>query len=266
MRLLSFIPISAAGMAIIFSTAVLAADAETLPGSGTAKRAAASQCLNNLRAFDKMLAKTGFGVLPPAGYGASAPAGYYGWGIETPRHKIRSLREAAYVYALSDDEQSCEMILSSMQKIYEDHQKRLAGQKGDDLDTRRQWRRAHLSTAKPVAQMDHLMRADVFIGSELRNLKDEKLGEIKDLVLNPEKQDILYVLVSRGGFLGLGEKLVAVRWSDLRATEDHELYVLDAQAKALDDAPKVGRGNFEKTADADWRRSLSEYWDRVLKR
>lgn len=49
------------------------------------------------------------------------------------------------------------------------------------------------------------------------------------------KRDILYVLASHGGFLGLGDKLVAVRWIDLRATEDRQMYVLDV-------APKVPGG------------------------
>ncbi|MCF8706957.1 PRC-barrel domain-containing protein [Rhizorhapis sp. SPR117] len=40
------------------------------------------------------------------------------------------------------------------------------------------------------------MRADILIGSEIRKLKDERLGEISDIVLNPEQRDILHILVS----------------------------------------------------------------------
>lgn len=99
-----------------------------------------------------------------------------------------------------------------------------------------------------------------------RNLKDEKLGEVDDIVLNPEQRGILYVLASRGGFLGFSKKLVAIRWSDLRATEDHELYVLDVSAKAFEDAPAVDGRNFEKTADVGWQRTLGDYWDNVLRK
>lgn len=264
MRFFTFIA-TAIGIAVVSSTLAMAADVESLPRDKTEKRVLARQCVKDLQAFDEKLANTGFGVLQPGGYGASAPPGFYVWGVEgTPRQKIHSLRDAAYVYAFGANEKSCQMVLASMRQVYEQHQM-LVGTEADDLNVRLAWRRAHLSRAKSIRQMNHLMRAETLIGSEIRNLKDEKLGEIEDLVLNPEKRNILYVLASRGGFLGFGEKLVAIRWSDLRATEDHELYVLDVSAKALEEAPSVDRRNFEKTADADWRRSLSAYWDGILK-
>lgn len=256
---------TAVGVVVTFSVAVLATDAESLSGEAAGKRTVAQQCVKDLQAFDKELLRIGFGVLPPGGYGASAPSGYYVSGAEgSPRQKIRSLRDAAYVYGQGGNEQSCQMVLASMRQLYEKHQKP-AGIDADDPNVRVAWRRAHLSRAKPIVQMDHLVRADMLIGAEIHNLKDEKLGEIEDLVLNPEKRNILYILASRGGFLGFREKLVAIRWSDLRATEDHELYVLDVSGKALEGAPRVDRRNFGKTADADWQRSLSAYWDGILK-
>ncbi|SMF27772.1 Sporulation protein YlmC, PRC-barrel domain family [Tistlia consotensis] len=256
---------AAAGVVLFSSGFVLAADVEGLPDDAKVKLPYAERCLRDLQAFDEKLEQVGFGVLPPGGYGAEAPSGYYVWGVEaTPREKIHALREAAYVYAMSGEEKSCQTVLASMRQVFEQHQK-LVGPEADEPDVRRAWRRAHLARAEPVTQMNHLMRADVLIGSELRNTKDEKLGEIKDIVLNPEKHDILYVLAARGGFLGFGEELVAIPWSALRATEDHELYVLDVPVKAMEDAPKVGRHNFKSTADAGWRRSLSAYWQKALK-
>ncbi|MDX3966868.1 MAG: PRC-barrel domain-containing protein [Bradyrhizobium sp.] len=237
------------------------------PPSGLPPSSASQQCLKDLQTFDAELTRLGFGVLPPGGYGASQPSsGYYIWGVEgTPRQKMRALRDAAYVYAWGGDEQSCKMVLGSMRTVYKEHQKAV-GTEAEDPNVRTAWRRAHLARAKPVAEMGHVMRADILIGSDIRNLKDEKLGEVDDIVLNPEQRGILYVLASRGGFLGFGEKLVAIRWSDLRATEDHELYVLDVPAKAFEDAPAVDRRNFEKTADAAWQRTLGDYWESVLQK
>ena len=245
------------------STSVFAADAETLPGKETGQRAVAQQCMKDLQAFDQELARVGFGVLPSGG--VTAQPGYYVWGVEgTPRQKLRAWWDAAYLYALDGDEQSCQRILASMRSFYQGHQK-LIGNESDDLNVKTAWRRAHLARAKPVAAMDHLMRAKILIGAEIRNPKDEWLGKVEDIVLNPDKRDIRYILVSRGGFLGIGGKWVAIRWNDLRATEDHELYVLDVAPTALDDAPTVERRNFAKTADPEWQRALDQYWDRILK-
>jgi sporulation protein YlmC with PRC-barrel domain len=259
-----------AAVALVLATATLAsaADLEGLPGSEAQKGQKAQKCLSDLQAFEEQLWRVGFGVLAPGGYGASTPPGYSGfyvYGIEaTPRKKMQALRDAAYVYVFDGDEQSCQRELTAMRAVYEQHQK-LIGTETDDSNVRTAWRRAHLARAEPITEMDHLMRLDVLIGSEIRNSKDEQLGEIADVVLNPEKRDILYVLVSSGGFIAFGGKQVAVRWSDLRATEDHELYVLDVAAKAMDEAPVVDRKNFATTASREWRRSLDRYWDGVLK-
>ena len=183
----------------------------------------------------------------------------------TPRQKIYSLRDAAYVYALSKDEESCQRVLSTMRSIYEQHQKPV-GTEADNLDQRVAWRRAHLDTAQPVTGMTRLMRAHIVIGAEIRTPKDEKVGEIEDLVLDPVRQTIAYVLVSRGGFMGIGEKLVVVRWKDLQVTKDHKIFVLKTSRPAFDKALTIDRRNFEKAADPDWRQKLDRFWDKNLAR
>jgi hypothetical protein len=222
--------IAALGSALALSTLALAADTESLPGGEAATPATAQQCLKDLAAFDEELAEVGFGVLPPGGFAPSEPsAGYYVWGVEgTPRQKMRALRDAAYVYAWGGNEQSCQSVLASMTAVYEQHQK-LVGSEADNPNMSTAWRRAHLSRARPATEIDHLMRPDILIGSEIRNPEDDWLGTIDDAVLSPGARDIVYLLFARGGFLGFGRTLVAIRWSDLRATDDHEIYVLNAR-------------------------------------
>lgn len=176
---------------------------------------------------------------------------------------MQSLRDAAYVYAFDGNEQSCRTVLASMRQVYQEHQK-LTGIESEDPNARMAWRRAHLAQATPVTEMDSLMRADIVIGADIRTPEDEELGEIEDLVLDPARQTIAYVLASRGGFLGLGEELVAIRWSDLRATTDHEIYVLDASPEAFAAAPKVERVSFGKTSGDSWRSTLDQYWAGVV--
>lgn len=221
------------GVAFVFATSALAADVESLPGGVAGRLGIAQQCLKDLQAFEAKLVEVGFGLLPPVGFGPSDPYAGYNGAEGTPRQKMQALREAANVYAWAGDEKSCQFVLTSMRAVYEEHQK-LIGTEADDPNLATAWRRAHLARAKPAVEMDHLMRANILIGSEIRSPNDEKLGEIDDVVLSSRKQDILYVLVARAGFLGFRKKLVAVRWSDLRATEDHELYLLDTSPKAFD--------------------------------
>ena len=258
--------ISAMFLVTVVSSNAMAADVESLPTGEEGGQPIARQCLKDIGAFEDQLAEVGFGVLPPEGYGVSASPGFFDYGpTATPRQRIRALRDAAYVYAWGGDEKSCQRVLDTMRGIYEEHQK-LVGTEVDDPEMRNAWRRAHLKQAQPVTEMERLMRADIVIGADIRNTKDEKLGEIEDIVIDPKNRTIAYVLASRGGFLGFGEKLIAIRWSDLRATQDHEIYVLDVSQAALESAPAVDRQNFEQTVNEDWRQRLDQFWAKATQR
>lgn len=254
-----------AALAFIAATAIAplaarAADVENLPGGAAQQGQVAQQCLSNLRAFEDELARVGFGVLAPSGYGG----GYGGYGVPgNPRQKMQSFRNTAYVYAFDGNETSCQTVLASMRQVYQEHQKPV-GLESDDPNVRVAWRRAHLKQATPVTEMDRLMRADIVIGADIRTPKDDELGKIEDIVLDPARKTIAYVLASRGGFLGMGEDLVAVRWSDLRATTDHEIYVLDVSPEMFAAAPKVEQGNFDETSGDNWRSALDQYWADVV--
>ncbi len=255
--------VTSAAIAIGIVSSTLAADVETLEPARPDEQKIARQCLDDLEAFSQRLAESGFGVLPPGAYGLTAPTGYYGI-AGTPRAQIQALRGAAQVFAVQGDEESCQRVLREMRAIFEAHQE-LVGPEADDPEARTAWRRAHLANAKPVTAMRRLMRADVVIGAEVRNPQDEKLGVIEDVVLDPSDGSIVYVLVGHGGFLGFGRQLVALRWQDLRATTDHEIFVLDVAESVITDAPAVDAENFAQTADPSWRQELDQFWDERLK-
>jgi sporulation protein YlmC with PRC-barrel domain len=69
----------------------------------------------------------------------------------------------------------------------------------------------------------------------------EQLGEINDLVVNQDGQ-IGAVIIGVGGFLGVGEKNVAVSYTDLQwvtAEDNTERLVLETTQEALNAAPAV---------------------------
>ena len=64
--------------------------------------------------------------------------------------------------------------------------------------------------------------ASNLIGQTVYNGQDEAIGDINDLVTD-QSGKIVAVLIGSGGFLGLGEKDVAVRFEDLKlAREDND--------------------------------------------
>ena len=63
----------------------------------------------------------------------------------------------------------------------------------------------------------------------------EVLGSIVDLLLDLERGRIAYAVVASGGFMGLGERLVAVPWNALKPGARQ--FVLQGKRAALDSGP-----------------------------
>lgn len=67
-------------------------------------------------------------------------------------------------------------------------------------------------------------------GSAVVNEKGDTVGKIDDLIISKDRQ-ALYAILSVGGYLGMGSKLIAVRYEDLRPTTDDKGFVLAGATK-----------------------------------
>lgn len=59
------------------------------------------------------------------------------------------------------------------------------------------------------------LRATSFIGADVKNYQGEAIGEVKDLVVSRDENQVLAVL-DVGGFLNMGEHRVAIPLAELR--------------------------------------------------
>jgi sporulation protein YlmC with PRC-barrel domain len=71
----------------------------------------------------------------------------------------------------------------------------------------------------PTQQQAGDYMADDIIGTKVRNAQDESIGSVSDLVIDKSGQ-VKVVIVSVGGFLGIGDKHVAVPWNQLEVRAD----------------------------------------------
>jgi hypothetical protein len=81
--------------------------------------------------------------------------------------------------------------------------------------------------------------ASHLIGQSVYNAQDEAIGDINDLVTDRSGK-IVAVLIGSGGFLGLGEKDVALRFEDLRLARDENdsiKVIADVNKETLAAAP-----------------------------
>jgi hypothetical protein len=88
-------------------------------------------------------------------------------------------------------------------------------------------------------QLDGQILATDVIGQTVYNRADENLGDINDIVFGTDG-NMVAVIIGVGGFLGIGEKDVAIAFDQLEPVQDQDgkvRMVLDANKEALENAP-----------------------------
>jgi uncharacterized protein YrrD len=80
---------------------------------------------------------------------------------------------------------------------------------------------------KPLAEA---YRASKLIGASVANEKDEKIGNVDDLIITPTDR-VLFAVISVGGFLGINGRLVAVPYSSLTVDDKGRKVVLPGASK-----------------------------------
>ena len=83
------------------------------------------------------------------------------------------------------------------------------------------------------------IRASELMGVEVRTLNDEEVGVVSDLVFD-DKGQLVGVVVGVGGFLGIGEKDVAIGWDDISisSTPDDKSLQMNQTLASLRSAPR----------------------------
>jgi sporulation protein YlmC with PRC-barrel domain len=84
------------------------------------------------------------------------------------------------------------------------------------------------------------MRASKLIGARVNNEAGERIGEINEIVLSKDGK-VAAVVIGVGGFLGIGEREVAVTFESLRLTQDanhNTVLAISATKDSLKAAPE----------------------------
>lgn len=104
------------------------------------------------------------------------------------------------------------------------------------------------------------LSASTLTGDPVKNAAGEKLGDIKDLMIDLQTGRIAYVVLSFGGFLGFGDKLFAIPWGAMKLdTEDHA-FVLSVDKERLENAPGFDKDHWPDTSDPRWHSQMHEYY------
>lgn len=84
------------------------------------------------------------------------------------------------------------------------------------------------------------MRVDELVGKTVRNQADEDVGEIEKIVLDSENEP--HAVLSVGGFLGIGDKEVAIPLSRMQMGDEKVILLSTEDEEALKAMPAYDEG------------------------
>jgi sporulation protein YlmC with PRC-barrel domain len=114
-------------------------------------------------------------------------------------------------------------------------------------------------TAPGEAMKGRAFRLTKLVSCNVKNPKGEKIGAIKDIVLDEDENCVAYAVLSFGGFLGVGEKLYVVPFSSLARTSDESFVTLDVTKEQLETAPSFNDSTWP-TFDRKYGTIVNEYY------
>ncbi|MGD0816414.1 MAG: PRC-barrel domain-containing protein [Verrucomicrobiota bacterium] len=86
-------------------------------------------------------------------------------------------------------------------------------------------------------RLGEVQRADKLMGTTVHNLQGERLGKVDDLVVDLPAGRLIEVILSSGGFLGLGNELSAIPAQSFRQGNEPDSLLLDTSKETLSSAP-----------------------------
>lgn len=105
-----------------------------------------------------------------------------------------------------------------------------------------------------------ILKASTIKGKEVKNLKDENIGEIQDLMINLETGNVEYAVLLFGGFMGIGDKYFAVPVEALNYSTTSNEITLDVDKERLENAPGFDKSNWPSEASLEFTRSVYDHY------
>jgi sporulation protein YlmC with PRC-barrel domain len=108
---------------------------------------------------------------------------------------------------------------------------------------------------------DEVVRTEDVIGKTVLSPIHEKLGQIEEIVLDKVSGQARYVVLSFGGFLGLGDKWFAIPWKAISYDLDEDAFILSIAKEKLDNAPGFDKNHWPNMASEDFSQTINKYYN-----
>ena len=97
-------------------------------------------------------------------------------------------------------------------------------------------------------------------GTTVYGADNEKIGKVDKLLIDKRGGNVTDVIISAGGFLGIGDEKHSIPWSKLDYDTERGGYRIDVTKEQLMDAPRFGSDEPDRAYDRNYQTSVYQYW------
>jgi sporulation protein YlmC with PRC-barrel domain len=137
--------------------------------------------------------------------------------LDPQRPDLERLRGVAQDLAERGKEALCLDLVEELESLVNEH--RAHARNVQDLEK--------YAAPVPIESRPDLLDSSSLTGMPVRNRLGKELGVVRGLRLVPQEGRVDAITVEHGGFLGLGERRVAVPWEMIRLAQDGSALVVD---------------------------------------
>jgi hypothetical protein len=111
-----------------------------------------------------------------------------------------------------------------------------------------------------IAETDRLIASDKVEGTAVYNRQNEHLGTVLNFMVDKASGRVAYVVMSFGGFLGMGESYHPLPWRALTYDMGKSGFVIDFDSNRLKKAPSYTSANLPDWSDRTYGSRIDEYY------
>ncbi|HEX4112931.1 MAG TPA: PRC-barrel domain-containing protein [Stellaceae bacterium] len=109
-------------------------------------------------------------------------------------------------------------------------------------------------------EIGRLISSDKVGGTSVENTKGENLGHIRDVMIDKISGQVAYAVLKYGSVLGMGGKLFALPWDQLKYDTGRGAYIVNVPEDRLRGAPSFEESSQPNWSDPGWNRSVHDYY------
>ncbi len=103
-------------------------------------------------------------------------------------------------------------------------------------------------------------RGSQLMGINVYSADGNRVGSIADIV-GDIKGQVVYVILSVGGFLGIGDKLIPLPWETLAPGEKPSTLNVQLSKEDLEKAPNFDPNNWPDLNQSEWKTKAQKYYE-----